>query len=58
MINLGIKQAVDEAVALGALEIIQFIGHDTGYNFGNAIKGGPDRVLLDKEGVITKVIWH
>jgi hypothetical protein len=58
MINLGIKQAVDEAVAIGALEIIQFIGHDTGYNFGNAIKGGPDRILLDKEGVITKVIWH
>lgn len=58
MINLGIKQAVDEAVNMGALEIIQYIGHDTGYNFGNAVKGGPDRILLDKEGIITKVIWH
>lgn len=58
MINLGIKQAVDEAVKIGALEIVQFIGHEKDYNFGNAVKGGPDRILLDKEGVITKVIWH
>jgi hypothetical protein len=58
MINPGIKQAVNQAVEQGVLEIIQFIGHEKGHNFGNAVKGGPDRVLLDKEGVITKIIWH
>lgn len=56
--NLGIKQAVDYAVESNVLEVIQFIGHDSGHNFGNAIKGGPDRVLIGPEGVITKIIWH
>jgi hypothetical protein len=56
--NLGIKQAVDLAVESKVLEIIQFIGHNEGHNFGNAIKGGADRVLIGHEGVITKVIWH
>lgn len=57
-INTGIKQAVDQAVEQGVLEIKEWIGHDAGYNFGNAIKGGPDRVLIGKEGVITKIIWN
>lgn len=57
-INPGIKQAVDQAVNEGILEIKEWVGHDSGYNFGNAIKGGPDRILIDKEGVITKVIWN
>lgn len=57
-INIGIKQAVDQAVDQGVLEIKEWIGHDAGYNFGNAIKGGPDRVLIGKEGVITKIIWN
>lgn len=58
MINPGIKQAVNQAVEQGILEIIEFIGHEKGHNFGNAVKGGPDRILLDREGVITKIIWH
>lgn len=57
-INPGIKQAVTLAVNSNVLEIVKFIGHESGYNFGNAIKGGPDRILVDYEGVITKVIWH
>lgn len=57
-INPGIKQAVDLAVNSNALKIIKFIGHDKGYNFGNAVKGGPDRILDGPEGVITKIIWH
>jgi hypothetical protein len=56
--NTGIKQAVDLAVNSGAIEIIKFIGHESGHNFGNAVKGGPDRILCGPEGVITKVIWH
>lgn len=56
--NIGIKQAVDAAVNSKVLEIIKFIGHDKGHNFGNAIKGGPDRILIGPEGVITKIIWH
>lgn len=56
--NTGIKQAVDTAVNSKVLEIIKFIGHDKGHNFGNAIKGGPDRILIGPEGVITKIIWH
>jgi hypothetical protein len=57
-INPGIKQAVDLAVKEGILEIVQFVGHDAGHNFGNAVKGGPDRILVDREGVITKIVWH
>lgn len=57
-INVGIKQAVDQAVHEGILEIKEWVGHDAGYNFGNAIKGGPDRILIGKEGVITKIIWN
>lgn len=57
-INPGIKEAVTLAVNSNVLEIVKFIGHESGYNFGNAIKGGPDRILVDYEGVITKVIWH
>ncbi len=57
-INPGIKQAVNYAKDMGALEIVKFIGHSEGHNFGNAVKGGPDRILVDHEGVITKVIWH
>lgn len=57
-INPGIKKAVDQAVQEGILEIKELIGHDSGYNFGNAVKGGPDRILIGKEGVITKIIWH
>lgn len=57
-INPGIRQAVDQAVSEGILEIKEWIGHDSGYNFGNAIKGGPDRILIGKEGVITKIIWN
>lgn len=57
-INPDIKEAVTLAVNSNVLEIVKFIGHEAGYNFGNAIKGGPDRILVDYEGVITKVIWH
>lgn len=57
-INVGIKQAVDQAVQEGILEIKEWVGHDAGYNFGNAIKGGSNRILIGKEGVITKIIWN
>lgn len=56
--NTGIKKAVDLAVENNVLQIVKFIGHGTGYNFGNAVKGGPDRILIGPEGVITKVLWH
>jgi hypothetical protein len=56
--NTGIKKAVDLAVENNILQIVKFIGHDAGHNFGNAIKGGPDRILIGQEGVITKVLWH
>ena len=57
-INPGIKKAVDQAVNEGILEIKEWIGHDAEYNFGNAVKGGADRILIGKEGVITKIIWN
>lgn len=57
-INPGIKEAVTLAVNSNVLEIVKFIGHESEYNFGNAIKGGPDRILVDYEGVITKIIWN
>lgn len=57
-INPGIKQAVTLAVNSNVLKIVKFIGHSEGHNFGNAVKGGPDRILVDYEGVITKIIWH
>lgn len=56
--NIGIKQVIDLAVDSNILEIVKFIGHDKDHNFGNAIKGGPDRVLIGPEGVITKIVWH
>lgn len=56
--NPGIKQAVNYAKEMGALEVLEFIGHTQGHNFGNAVKGGPDRILADYEGVITKIIWQ
>lgn len=56
--NIGIKRAVDMAVSSKVLEIVKFIGHEAGHNFGNGIKGGPDRILIGPEGVITKIIWH
>jgi len=56
--NTGIKQVINYAKDMGALEILKFIGHGEGHNFGNAVKGGPDRILVDYEGVITKIIWN
>jgi hypothetical protein len=53
-----VKKAVDEAIEIGALEIVKEIGHKTAYNFGTGGKGGPDRILLNTEGIITKILWH
>jgi hypothetical protein len=46
-----VKKAVDEAINLGALNVMKKIGHESGTNFG----GIPARVLLDHEGLITKI---
>ena len=53
-----VKKAVDEAINIGALKVVKEIGHKTGYNFGTAGKSGPDRILLNTEGIITKILWH
>ena len=54
----SVRRAVDEACNLNYITIIKKIGHQIGYNFGNGNKGGPDRILLDSEGVITKINWR
>jgi hypothetical protein len=54
----SVKKAIDEAVELKVLQFIQEIGHCKGYNFGTGGKGGPDRILLNSEGLITKINWQ
>lgn len=49
-----VKKAVNEAVSMGAVNIIHSIGHEAGHSFG----GTPPRILSDSEGVIAKVNWH
>jgi len=44
-------KAVNEAIDIGALEIVKYIGHSKDYNFG----GNPPRILKYNEGVITKI---
>lgn len=53
-----VKRAVDDAINYGAIEIVKEIGHKAGYNFGTGGKSGSDRILLNTEGLITKIIWH
>jgi len=53
-----VKRAIDEALNADYLISIKSIGHAPGYNFGNANKGGPDRILKYHEGLITKINWH
>lgn len=53
-----VKKAVDEAINCGAIQIIKEIGHTAGHNFGSGNKNGPDRILLNTEGLITKIIWN
>lgn len=53
----SVKRAVDAAIQNGYISIIKKIGHAAGYNFGNGNKGGPDRILEDYEGLITKINW-
>jgi hypothetical protein len=52
-----VKRAIDEAVQQQYISVIKTIGHAPGYNFGNAGKGGNDRILNDFEGLITKINW-
>lgn len=52
-----VKKAVNDACALNYISVIEKIGHQAGHNFGNGNKGGQDRILLDSEGVITKIKW-
>jgi len=47
-----VRNAVDDLVGRGIISIVKYIGHESGYNFGNAVKGGPDRILSAPEGVI------
>lgn len=47
-----VRNAVNDLVSQGILSIVEYIGHESGHNFGNAVKGGPDRVLSAHEGVI------
>ena len=56
--NHHVKKAVNEAIAIGALQSIKGIGHEAGFNFGKGNKTGPDRILEDFEGLITKINWH
>lgn len=54
----SVKKAIDEAIELNALIPIKEIGHGPGHNFGTGDKGGPDRILLNSEGLITKIKWQ
>ena len=53
-----VKRAVDHAIQMNVLSLIKGIGHNKGYNFGNGNKGGPDRILEDYEGLITKINFY
>ena len=47
-----VRKAVDDLTSNGIISPVEFIGHKTGHNFGNAVKGGPDRILSAPEGLI------
>lgn len=49
---LPVRNAVNDLVSRGLISIVEYIGHESGHNFGNAVKGGPDRILSAPEGVI------
>jgi hypothetical protein len=49
-----VKKAVDQAVSMNAITIIEKIGHQTGHDFG----GIPPRILTNSEGVIAKINWQ
>lgn len=54
----GVKAAVDEAIKRKIVSVVKGIGHTAGYNFGTGGKTGPDRILEDFEGLITKINWY
>jgi predicted rRNA methylase YqxC with S4 and FtsJ domains len=54
----GVKAAVDEATKENIISVVKGIGHKAGYNFGTGGKTGPDRILEDFEGLITKINWN
>lgn len=55
----NVRRAVDFGIESGILQKVKGIGHTSGYSFGMGGKrGGPERILEDFEGLITKVIWH
>lgn len=47
-----VRRAVNDLTKDGIISPVEFIGHESGHNFGNAVKGGADRILQAPEGVI------
>ena len=45
-----VKKAVDEAISKNFITLIDKIGHQSGYDFGEG------RILEDSEGLITKLV--
>lgn len=46
-----VYKAVNQAINMGVLTLVDGIGHESGFNFG----GTPPRILHTHEGVITKI---
>jgi hypothetical protein len=46
-----VHKAVNQAMDMGVLTLVNGIGHESGFNFG----GTPPRILHTHEGVITKI---
>jgi len=53
-----IKQAIDEYVSEGKLEIVSKIGYPKGTHFHMSLSTNttPDKILIDSEGIICKVV--
>jgi hypothetical protein len=53
-----VKKAVDLAIERDYISIVKRIGHDSGHSFGTGPNNDSvERVLLDSEGLITKINW-
>jgi hypothetical protein len=53
-----IKQAIDEYVTDGRLEVVSNIGYPAGTHFYMSLSTNttPDKILVDSEGVICRVV--
>ena len=53
-----IKQAIDEYISDGRLEVVSKIGYPKGTNFHMSLSTNttPDKILIDSEGIICRVL--